>query len=244
MNEVLIDEFCLGYYGFGELHSKYWFVGMEEGGETTAEDCKNDIEKWDKKPTSVIRDADIINTKAWEMFFSPEAKKIQKTWRGIIQLLLSIENKPMDREDILNFQKKELGRENGNNLLLELLPLPNRNTAKWTYSSYELPQFSSRIKYYRHYTPERIKRIKKLIAEYNPKVVVFYSKIYVKNWKAIIGIDENNEKDSSFIIKKDSWFIIKKNETIFVICNHPSCYNKKEYYPELGKEIRLRLNAK
>src|ERR1035437_960143 len=233
MNEDSIDEFCLGYYGFGELHSKYWFVGMEEGGETTAEDCKNDIEKWDKKPTSVIRDADIINTKAWEMFFSPEAKKIQKTWGGIIRLILSIENKPIDKENILDFQKNSLGRENENNLLLELLPLPNRNTAKWIYSSYELPQFSSRIKYYRHYTPERIKQIKELIAENNPEVVVFYSatKKYIKDWEEIIGIEENKDLRSPYLIKKD--------KTIFVICNHPAAHGiTNDYYPELGKNIR------
>ena|ERR1035437_538045 len=236
MNEVLIDEFCLGYYGYGELCSKYWFVGMEEGGEKSANDFyKETIEKWDKKPTSAIQDDD-INKGAWKMFFSPEAKKIQTTWRGIIQLLLSLENKPIDRENILNFQKHRLGRENGNNLLLELLPLPNRNTAKWIYSSYELPQFSSRIKYYRHYTPKRIKQIKELIAENNPEVVVFYSatKKYIKDWEEIIGIEENKDLRSPYLIKKD--------KTIFVICNHPAAHGiTNDYYPELGKNIRKLL---
>jgi len=237
MNEVLIDEFCLGYYGFGELHSKYWFVGMEEGGENTAEVYyKNDIEKWDKKPTSAIRDADIINTKAWEMFFSPETKKIQTTWGGIIRLILSIENKPIDKENILDFQKNSLGREKGNNFLLELLPLPHRSISNWDYSSYNLPQFSSRKNYIKHYTPKRIKQIKKLIAENNPAVVVFYSatKKYIKDWEEIIGIEENNDLRSPYLIKKD--------KTIFVICKHPAAHGiTNDYYPELGKNIRKLL---
>jgi hypothetical protein len=236
MDVELIDQFCLDFYGYGELCSNYWFVGMEEGGENAAEEFyKDTIEKWDKKPTSVIQDDD-VNKEAEIKFFSADTKKIQKTWGGIIQLLLSIENKIIDRENILDFQKHLLGREKGNNLLLELMPLPHRNTAKWSYSSYVLPQFRSRIKYYRHYVPERREQIKKFIVKYSPKVVVFYSttKKYVNDWKEIIGINENIEKGSPFIIKK--------NETVFVICNHPAFYNKKEYYPEIGTQVKKLLN--
>ena len=231
------QDFCLGFYGYGNFYSDYWFIGMEEGGDDTVQEFyENYVENWDRKESTDILDG--INKETEDMFFNDKGK-IQKTWGGIIKLLLSIENKPTDKERILNFQKTNLGRIiNGNNLLLELLPLPNRSIANWGYHSLELPHFDTRKNYLKYYLPERTKRIKEFISKYNPKVVIFYStsQKYLKSWKEIMGIDRNTSINSPFIMKI--------NKTIFVICKHPAAHGiTNEYYPEIGKNIReLLLN--
>ena len=234
MDTKLIQEFCLGFYGYGNLSSDYWFVGMEEGGDDTIQEFyKNYVEKWDGKESTDMVDG--INKEAEDIFFN-EKGKIQKTWGGIIKLLLSIENKPIYKECILNFQKTNLGRIEGNNLLLELLPLPNRSITNWGYYSLGLPHFDTRKNYLEYYLPERTKHIKELISKYNPKVVVFYSatKRYLKSWKEIMEISDNT------IIKTP--VIMKINETIFAICKHPAAHGlTSEYYPEIGKDIRRLL---
>jgi hypothetical protein len=236
MDTKLIQDFCLGFYGYGNLRSDYWFIGMEEGGQNTIEEFyENYVENWDGKESTDMLDG--VNKEAEDMFFNDKAK-IQKTWGGIIKLLLSIENGPTDKESILNFQKTNLGRINGNNLLLELLPLPNRSIENWGYHSLGLPQFDTRENYLKYFLPKRIMQIKELISKYNPKVVVFYSttKEYLKSWKEIMQIDNN-----TFIPLP---FITKINEIIFVICKHPAAYGlTNEYYPEIGKNVRKLLSA-
>jgi hypothetical protein len=231
MDTKLIQDFCLGFYGYGNLNSEYWFVGMEEGGQNTIKEFyESYVEKWDgKESADFLKD---LNKETERMYFSNDAK-IQKTWGGIITLLLSIENFPINRESIIEYQKTKLGRINGNNLLIELLPLPHRSISDWDYQSLEIPYFDTRESYCKYYLPKRIEHIKNLLKIHRPKVVVFLgvSEFYLESWKKIIGIEKNDNIIHPYIIRIDT--------TVFVICKHPAAFGlHSSYYPEIGKSIR------
>ena len=231
IDKILIQEFCLGFYGYGNLNADYWFIGMEEGGKNTIQEFyKNYIESWDKKESVDFLKG--LNEETEQMYFSDNAK-IQRTWGGIINILLSIENIPINRENIIDYQKTRLGRIIGNNLLLELLPLPHRSISEWDYHSLELPYFDTRRNYRKYYLPKRIEHIINLLKVSNPKVVVFLgvSKPYLKSWREIIGFKKNDDITFPFIKKIE--------RTVFVICKHPAAYGiNGNYYPEIGINIR------
>ena len=234
MDTKLIEDFCLGFYGYGSLDSDYWFIGMEEGGENDIQQFyENYVEKWDRNKTSDISNG--INKDAELKYFS-EGAKIQRTWGRLIRIILSIENVYIDREVIRNYQINKLGRNNENNLLLELLPLPNKSTSHWIFGDLDIPFLKTRHSYLQFYLPKRKECIKKLILEQKPKVVIFYSTTqqYISVWKEIIGLDCQ--------ITDDGYFVGKINDIIFSICKHPNARGiTNNYFHQLGNKIRTFL---
>lgn len=41
-----LDHFIKGFYGYGNLESDIWFIGMEGGGGATLEEIKSRLEVW------------------------------------------------------------------------------------------------------------------------------------------------------------------------------------------------------
>lgn len=80
MDKKLIQDFCLGNYGYGNMSSDYWFVGMEEGGQNTIQEFyKSYVENWDKNETVDFLKG--IDKETEEKYCSDNAR-IQKTWVG------------------------------------------------------------------------------------------------------------------------------------------------------------------
>src|SRR5690348_8506413 len=46
LDSQLLPEYISTFYGFGTYSAGYWFVGMEEGGDRTAEENINRITRW------------------------------------------------------------------------------------------------------------------------------------------------------------------------------------------------------
>lgn len=240
MNKNLINDFCLGFYGYGNLKADYWFVGMEEGGENSILSFyRNYVLQWnnnERKPSMDILTG--INPDIQLKYFGKDAV-IQKTWGRLIRIILSIDNESaLDREIVRNYQKDYLGRSNGNNVLLELLPLPNKSVSNWIFESLKIPQLKSRESYLDFYLPKRIQRIKQMIIQQKPKAVIFYSltRQYVDAWNEIIG---TNCKIT------DGYFVERINGVVFSICKHPNAHGvTNNYYHQIGKEIRTILGGK
>jgi hypothetical protein len=233
LDKNLIHDYCLDFYGYGNPEADYWFVGMEEGGVNTITDFYDHyIRDWGKEASIDILTG--INQEAKIKYFS-EGAKIQRTWGRLIRIILSIKNQKLDIEIIRNFQKDKLGRIEGNNFLLELLPLPNKNMSEWLYGCLGIPTLMTREIYSDFYLQKRIEGIQNLIVEGKPKVVIFYSTTpqYVTSWKSIIGSDCEIT---------DGLFIRKFDDVIFCICKHPAARGlKNDYFDKVGNKIRTLL---
>ena len=201
-------EYLLNFVGYGNLDAEVWFLGMEEagGGESnirsrlkfrTIEDCAeaHQILGITKHHTG--------------------NKIIQKTWRGMCYIMLTLEGKETDRENIRNYQADYLGRFQGNSLLLELMPIPKPSINTWNYEDL-FPQFKSRNDYYQTVRPRRINYLQKLFLEHRPKIVIAYGQgIKKKNWQAYQDLFGNLEfsKFGQFMIARDT-------ETVVVLTDH------------------------
>jgi hypothetical protein len=40
----LLQDFICGFYGYGNLGAKYWFIGLEEGGGTSIDEIQHRLE--------------------------------------------------------------------------------------------------------------------------------------------------------------------------------------------------------
>jgi hypothetical protein len=235
MDKDLIKDYCLGFYGYGDLRTNYWFVGMEEGGTNSITDFyNNDVLVWANDRKEIIDLEKGISAVAKINYFSPGAK-IGRTWGRLIRIVLSIENKSIDNEAIRKFQIEKLGKLGGNNSLIELLPLPHKSFSDWMFRDLEIDCLKTRETYLEFYLSKRIKRIKEMITEHKPKAIIFYSttQLYISASKEIIG------SDCKFT---DGSYIEKINDIIYCICKHPNAHGiSNNYFNQIGGKIRSLL---
>jgi hypothetical protein len=170
-------EHLLKFIGYGNLNADVWFLGMEEGGGGE----ENIRARLKFQPVEDCAEAHKILgiTK-----FHSGRKVIQRTWRGMGYIMLSLEGKPVDRESIRNYQADYLGRFQGNSLLCELMPIPKPKISIWGYETL-IPQYKSAEEYYRVEKPRRVEYLHGLIQEYRPKVLIGYGQGSAKSyWQA------------------------------------------------------------
>jgi hypothetical protein len=85
--------------------------------------------------------------------------------------------------------------------------------------------------------PERIRILRELISEYNPKCVIFYglTSIYREYWNQIA-------KDSMKKTNFKNLFSSKSDSTLFVNILHPAAKGVKNiYFEQVGNFIRKEL---
>jgi len=242
-----LESYIHNFFGYGNLHSDFWFIGKEEAGGTNKKDVETRINAWeerDEKPILDVKEFHLaINEKAHTDLFSNEGKKVQATWRGLIKLQCVIESSKLpSKEQIVTFQHHNLGQSNSNNCLLELFPLPAPSTSVYDYKSWfpDLEYLKSRKSYKTELQLGRTSALKDLIAKYKPKVVVFYStdRAYIKHWHSISNT--NFTSDFTITIKADKVMacVEKSNGTVYVICPHPVAHGvTNEFILNIGTKI-------
>ena len=210
----LIKERIKNFWGYGNLNSDVWFVGMEEG-------CDGSISKLIKRfeATSsgeVFDICDDMQGDADHMAWFKEGAPTQATYRKLIYLLLYFQtSKEPSLEDIRQYQISHFGRKNNDHAVLELMPLPARSLKEkdWVYASSGIEGLSSRREYLKKYKPERIKRLCELIQGHKPKVVICYSMVYLEDWMQIITAQFQEVIPKKLHVAKD-------DSTIYAIVPH------------------------
>ena len=239
LDDRLLQAYMEGFYGFGNYAGAYWFVGMEEGGGADAAYVTAKINAWrDHGRHELEGYGDEYN---WEGWFGPHAK-LQPTWSRLIRILLSAEGRSTDREAVRTYQRLKLGRREGCNCLLELLPLPSPSTGNWLYGRHSrLPSLASREVYIQAWSHFRARHIQQRIAEYQPPVVVFYSVSphYLYWWKYIAGVP-------FAATSLDGCQIGSNGSTVFAIVKHPAAHGvSSAYWATAGQLIAAaRKNVK
>ena len=150
------------------------------------------------------------------MAWFKEGAATQPTYRKLIYLLLYFQNKKEPTlEDIREYQINHFGRKKSDHAVLELMPLPARslNVKDWVYASSGIEGLESRREYVKKYKPERVKRLRELIQKHKPKLVIFYSMGYLKDWKEAVEPLFANVIDGKLYIAKD-------DSTLYAIVPH------------------------
>jgi len=212
--KILIQERIKNFWGYGNLNSPYWFIGMEEGYNEDNEVLLDRFAATAHKQTCDIYDD--LKVDPGHVYWFENGAPIQPTYRRLIEMMLYAENKTHpDKEEIRQFQIKKLGRKQSNHALLELMPLPSKSIAEkhWLYADSGIDGLSSRKDYLETYKSERIEALRNLIQEHKPKYVICYSLSYQEDWQQLT--------DAPFIeVNPRRLYIARDKETTIAITPH------------------------
>lgn len=214
----LVEERIKNFWGYGNFKSDIWFIGMEEGHTGDIESLVKRLEATKDKETLDIYD-DMKHFEAHMKWFE-EGAKTQATYRRLIYILLYLKNKVEPKiEEIRQFQIKEFGRKTSNHTVLELMPLPAKSiSAKdWVYKEANVEGLHTRKEYLATYRPKRIARLRELISIHKPKIVIFYSRVYLPEWRETIPVPLEEVKDTKLHIAKD-------HNTLYVVVPHSTSF--------------------
>jgi hypothetical protein len=218
----LINERIKNFWGYGNLDSDIWFVGMEEGFSDSNELLYQRFNSTHNKTVCDIYEdmRECTDHMKWFVGNAPT----QKTYRPLIYILLFLKyGREPALEEIRDFQINDFGRKNANHALLELMPLPSKsiNEKDWLYSSMGISELASRKKYLTKYKFERTRALHSLIKIHRPKLVVFYSRTYLSDWQTIAGKEFKEVIPNKLHLAKDdgTLYAVVPHATYFGMSN-------------------------
>jgi hypothetical protein len=233
LNSQWLGDFMEKFVGYGNFSAPYWYVGMEEGGDSTDESLTRRLSVWQKRGRSSLEDLREYHLcTGLEEFFGPSAK-LQTTWKQLIRITFSAEARPCDPEEMREYQAQKLGRRHGETALLELYPLPATSLSHWPYGSLsDLPLLRDRKTYHRDLASMRIQLIQRLVDEHQPRFVVMYGTTYRKLWERIHGGRLDQYRGLGV-------YRGKRGHTELILVKHPAAKGvTNEYFESVGRCLR------
>jgi hypothetical protein len=253
IDNILLKDYMDNFFGYGNLDGDYWFIGMEEGGGGSIEEIQSRLAQWKNSNQPTLLDnyefhKSITDNKGknFDYFFKGKKSKYQRTWGGLIKILLNYQStNGISLDAVKEFQSDQLGRYGSNNCIMEVFPLPSPKSTDWKYNQWSsLESLINRVKYKEELKAGRIEKLNKLINQYNPTFVVFFSSNpeYIKYWSEISQIDFNSIPSLNIQKTKNKTLKIKigvNKTTTFVITHHPVAPGITDnYFKETADRIR------
>lgn len=86
-DDVLLQDYMHGFYGYGHYSAPYWFIGMEEGSSGKPAEISTRLHQWDIRSRAELEDlVDYSQVIGMEGLVGSRAK-ILPTWAGLIKIL-------------------------------------------------------------------------------------------------------------------------------------------------------------
>lgn len=234
LNDELLTEFAENFYGYGNYQAPYWFLGMEEGGGNSVDEINLRFSAWADRGKNELEDVAEYHCAIGIPELFSGKPKLQNTWNKQIHVLFGLKNQAIETEFVRNYQRDSWGRNDSENCILELFPLPSPSTGDWIYGKKSfLLTLRNRDIYRETYLPNRIEHIQKRVEEYNPKVVFIFGVTYVPYWEKLVGV--------SFF--EDSGLLqTTVGKTKFVVLQHPVAHGvTNEYFYNAGQVVAKSL---
>ncbi|MDZ8109706.1 MAG: hypothetical protein RM338_29340 [Nostoc sp. DedQUE12a] len=240
-DDKILEKRVNRFYGYGNYQGNYWFIGMEEAGGDFQE-INNRINIWSDRGEQEIEDiAEFHKAIGYGSSFEANANLDVPVWNKLIRILLSAKGQEnIHIEDVRKYQINELGRNDKETCLLELLPLPSPNLKHWIYNEHsQLSYLCNRESYENYCLETRINHLSERIKEcHQLKAVIYYGIGYESSWREItkkIG-------DVDFLWRSEGFFIGRNAQTVFVIAKHPATKGlTNEYFHKIGISIAEKL---
>ena len=213
--KVLMKERIKNFWGYGNLKSDIWFVGMEEGFNEETEDLYKRFKATEGKQIADVYEDLKIDAGSVKMF--EDGANANNTYKPLIFIQIYLKKKMVPTlEQIKEFQMNSFGRSNSENAVLELMPLPSKSihNKDWLYKETGIKGLESRKEYLEMYKPLRVEVLKKLIEKHKPKLVLFYSKTYMEDWK---NIADGEYTEQIPILLQTA----KNHDTLLAVVPHP-----------------------
>ncbi|MBV9862063.1 MAG: hypothetical protein JO267_07930 [Alphaproteobacteria bacterium] len=196
------------FWGYGSLEAPVWFIGMEEGLSNGGEQFLT--ARFAATYTKVTADIrrDMSEVKDHMIWFEPQNAeppyRIQTTIKYPIALYLYLRDgaEPTKRA-ISIFQGEQFG--GAETCALELMPLPSNNThaTAWLYGDYASLKLGTRAQYLKAFKQVRVEKLRELVSHYRPKLLIFYSKTYLRDWERAAGTELKEVTKQMFFAQDD-----------------------------------------
>jgi hypothetical protein len=188
LDDALVEAYCTTFLGYGNSHSPFWFIGKEDGGAETFSEAATRLTIWHQRGQQCLEDCAqyhwAIGEYRWHGHPTKHQKiKLQPTWTPFITIRLSTESAPPylpSSAALAQYQQERLGRLNGSDCVIDLLPFPMH---QWCTS----PLLSKRKQFEDWIIPIRKRKIATLLKEQNLVNVIFFGaqQSYIKRWQEI-----------------------------------------------------------
>src|ERR1700721_728273 len=135
----LLLDYCQNFYGYGSWDSKFWFIGMEEGGKGSATESaiSQRLELWHKRGRKDAEAShEFYNELGYAMQWFGSKPKLQTTWKQLIRILLHSKKMPVTNDLIRIYQSERWGRYECEAAIFEMFALPAGNSQAWPYSDF------------------------------------------------------------------------------------------------------------
>jgi hypothetical protein len=227
IDSQLVRDFMDGFYGYGHLGAKYWFIGLEEGGIANLGEFERRINAWDSLGRQRLADIRPFHRQLGGRDWFSTPTPLQRTWRPLMRTRYAAEGLWFDRAELKRYQSIELASAHGDIALMELRPLPSRNSKDWIYGSLDLPDLHSRKHYEAVMTMRRRERIIAMLDEHRPRAVVTYGEVLP--WRQAFGAHAP--------LNEQAWSGRRGATTI--VCTHqPEGARSNAHWDEIGSYIR------
>jgi len=232
IDDDLLQDFIQRFYGYGNYQARFWFIGMEEGGGQTLDEIARRIAAWDRRGRQELEDvAEYHHAVGIDHLFG-NRPKLQLTWSKLIRIALAAEGRVCDTEAIRQYQATALGRHDSDNCLLELMPLPSRNTGTWLFGDGSaLPFLTNREAYLARVAPQRVAHLQASLARSRPRAVIFYGQQYQPYWTQIARLPGWQTSPAGVT------YGVRDN-VLFVSATHPAARGvTNAYFENVGRLI-------
>jgi hypothetical protein len=233
LDSQLLSAFMQTFVGYGNFGAPYWYVGMEEGGESTDASLNKRLSVWREWGNSSLEDLREYHLRIGVGQFFGSLPRLQTTWKQLIRITLAAQDRSRDAEATREYQARRLGRHDGETALLELYPLPAASLSDWPYGALsDLPTLRDRKTYHNDLAPIRIQLIQKLIDEHQPRFVVMYGTSYRELWERLYGgsFEQHGNRGISHG---------KRGRTEMILIKHPAAKGvTNEYFDSVGHYLR------
>jgi hypothetical protein len=184
-DERLLLNFANRFLGYGSLKSDVWLIGPEAGGGQTIDEVYERAIVWSQRGEKETDDLHGYHADLLLPVKHDWTRNIQPTWGPLIKIVLAFGGNRADTEDVRDFQKRELGRANGQNCVLDLSPLLSPSQAHWKLAEFGFSWLRTREECEAHLIPPRCDLLRAAVTRYKPKLVLFYGLPHRRWWEHI-----------------------------------------------------------
>ena len=231
-----LEDYMHEFFGYGNLNSKIWFIGHEEGSvQNSVSELHERVKTWNKLGKGTLcdcKDFHMLLKMGNEKPFTKGSP--QRTWWRYLDILFLYSKRyVLDKELKRKFIKNEFAKLDSNHALLELFPIPCSKIPSWTYNTLEkqLDYFSSKEKYSNEVSKKRLNKILELINKHKPKCIIFSGTTALSSWQNIAG-----NEFKKITIGDNYYYFLKGDINYFVIPK--LIYNSNAIINSVADDVR------
>src|SRR6266567_7864907 len=151
----VLDSIISNVFGYGRLDAPLWFIGYEEH-------CDSEQDAKRRLPAMAAFSGACDVFEAHEKMGHPNPVNTS-VWPEMQEIVRAA-----------GLRDAHVGRRDSDVFLLELLPLPHANKSAWYADLYAALGFTNREKYVEGVLKGRVERVRALVQEHRPKVVLVH----------------------------------------------------------------------